>query len=322
MGNGPEAGRATSVGSGVVRAPTRSDLVARHPGPTLVVAAVLWGAAGLVSRAAPMPGPVLAFWRCLVGAAVYQGVLAVRGHRPSWADLRTAAVGGVGFGLSVAFLFVAYKTTTLLSANVIACLQPLVLGLVAHRYATRLDAVAWAATLAAALGTVIVVVGSSAHTGTWSLRGDLLAVAATAANVVYILGTKQAAATMGPLRFQAAMLWVAAVVVLPVAAATGGADLVPTAGGAAGVAALIAVGGTGHLAFSAAQRHVSVAASSSILLFEVIAVSVGAAIVFDQSITAVQALGMLVVTASIAIWIARTSVEGAPVEVEPAPFAP
>ena len=61
--------------------------------------------------------------------------------------LRIAAVGGVGFGLAVAFLFVAYKTTTLLSANVIACLQPLVLGLVAHRYAGRLDAVAWAATL-------------------------------------------------------------------------------------------------------------------------------------------------------------------------------
>ena len=113
--------------------------MARHPGPALVVAAVLWGAAGLVSRAAPLPGPVLAFWRCLVGAGIYQGVLAARGRRPSWHDLRVAALGGIGFGLSVAFLFVAYKTTTLLSANVIACLQPLVLGLVAHRYAGRLE---------------------------------------------------------------------------------------------------------------------------------------------------------------------------------------
>jgi drug/metabolite transporter (DMT)-like permease len=269
-----------------------------------------------------LPGPVLAFWRCLVGAAIYQAVLAVRGHRPSAADLRTAAVGGVGFGLSVAFLFVAYKTTTLLSANVIACLQPLVLGLVAHRYAGRLDGVAWAATAAAALGTVIVVLGSSAHTGTWSLRGDLLAVAATAANVVYILGTKQAATALGPLRFQAAMLWVAAIVVLPVAVVTGGSELVPGAGGAAGVLALIAVGGTGHLVFSAVQRHVSVAASASILLFEVIAVSVGAAIVFDQSITVVQALGMLVVTGSIAVWIARTGGAVAVPDPEPAPFGP
>ncbi|MEZ5178813.1 MAG: DMT family transporter [Acidimicrobiales bacterium] len=303
-----------------MRAPARPPLVARHPGPALVVAAVLWGAAGLVSRAAPLPGPVLAFWRCLVGAGIDQGVLAARGRRPSWHDLRVAALGGIGFGLSVAFLFVAYKTTTLLSANVIACLQPLVLGLVAHRYAGRLDGVAWGATGAAALGTVIVVVGSSAHTGTWSLRGDLLAVAATAANVLYILGTKRAASEIGPLRFQAAMLWVAAIVVLPVAVATGGAELVPGAGGVVGVLALIAVGGSGHLVFSAAQRHVSVAASSSILLFEVIAVSVGAAIVFDQSITAVQALGMLVVTGSIAVWIARTGGEAAAVEPEPAPF--
>ncbi len=107
--------------------------------------------------------------------------------------------------------------------------------------------------------------------------------AATAANVVYILGTKQAAARLGPLRFQAAMLWVAAAVVLPIAAVTGGASW-PRPGG--GVLALIAVGGTGHLVFSAAQRHVSVAASASILLFEVIAVSIGAAIVFGQSISA------------------------------------
>lgn len=298
---------------------TRLQLVARHPGQALVLAAVLWAAAGLVSRAAPMPGPVLAFWRCLVGAAIYQAVLAARGHRPSLADLRIAAVGGVGFGLSVAFLFVAYKTTTLLSANVIACLQPLVLGLVAHRYAGRLDAVARAATAAAAVGTVIVVVGSSTHTGTWSLRGDLLAVAATAANVVYILGTKQASTRLGPLRFQAAMLWVAALIVLPIAVVTGGSALVPTPGGWAGVLALIAVGGTGHLVFSAAQRHVSVAASASILLFEVIAVSVGAAIVFDQSISAVQAVGMVVVTGSIAVWITRGS--GAPVD-EPAARTP
>lgn len=295
----------------------RLQVVARHPGPALVVAAVLWAMAGLVSRAAPLPGPVLAFWRCLVGAAVYQGLLAARGHRPRLADLRTAAVGGIGFGLSVAFLFVAYKTTTLVSANVIACLQPLVLGFVAHRSTGRLPPVAWAATALAAVGTVVVVVGSSTHTGTWTLRGDLLAAAALAANVVYILGTKHAATELGPLRFQAAMLWVAAGVVLPIAAITGGAELVPTAPGMAGVVALIAVGGTGHLVFSAAQRHVSVAASSSILLFEVIAVSVGAAIVFDQAISVLQGAGMVVVTGSIAVWIAQTAKRAPPLELAP-----
>ena len=294
------------------RGARRPDVVAAHPAPTLLGAALCWAAAGLIVTAAPVAGPPLAAWHCLLGASLYQAILWSRGTRPSLADLRRAALGGVGFGLSIVCLFVAYKTTTLVSANVIACLQPLVLGLIAHRSSGPLGRVLWAATGAATLGTLVVVVGSSAQGGTWTLRGDLFALAGTAANVVYVLGTKRARERMGALQFQAAMLWVAAAVLLPVALITSQGELVPSGVGWWYLLGLVTIGGTGHVLFSAAQRHVSVAASSAIVLAEVLLVSLGAALWFDQPISGVQALGMAIVAAAIGVWVRLTP--GAPLD--------
>lgn len=303
----------------VVRTQPRRWTSVQHPGATLVVASVFWAAAGLIGRGSPMPGTVLAGWRCVLGAAAYQLVLRLQGHRFAWHRLRTSLLGGASFGLCVSFLFVAYKSTTLVSANVISCLQPLLLGLVDHRAGRRLGRVLWIATGAAVAGTALVVVGSSASSGTWSLRGDLFALAATIMNALYVIGTKRARRDLGALEYQASMLWVAAVVALPVAFVATGGDALPSARGWWWVVALVAVGGTGHLLFSAAQRHVSVAASSAILLLEVVLVAVGAAIWFDEPLSALQLLGMAVVAAAVGVWLARSSVDQLPdgTDVEP-----
>ena len=292
-----------------VERPARASFASRQPGPVLVLAGLLWAAAGLIGRAAPMSGPVLAAWRSVLGAVAYQVVLRTRGRGIGLADLRTAALGGLGFGASVACLFVAYKTTTLISANVIGCLQPMALGLIDHRGGRRLSAVQWAATLTAVAGTVLVVVGSSAHTGTWSLTGDLFALAGTVANVVYVLGTKRARRTMEALPYQASMLWVAALVTVPLAWISVGGPPITVARGWWSIVGLVAIGGSGHLLFSAAQRHVSVAASSAIVLVEVVAVAIGAAVVFDQPISVVQGVGMAVVAGAVGVWLARPALD-------------
>jgi drug/metabolite transporter (DMT)-like permease len=152
---------------------------------------------------------------------------------------------------------------------------------------------------------VLVVLGSSARSGDWSLRGDLFAVAGVAANIVYVLGTKRARVIQSPLEFQASMLWIAAVAVLPIALVVGRDAFVPATDGWRSVAAMVLVGGTGHLLFSLAQGHLSVAASSALSLGEVLAVAVGAAIVFDQPIGPVQVLGMVVVGVAVGVWLAK-----------------
>lgn len=278
----------------------------RSPALVLLVAAVLWAAAGLIVRAAPLSGPPLALWRCLAGAVLYQAVLRARGVRITRHDLARAAPGGLGFGLSVAFLFVAFKTTTMVSSHVIACLQPLALGLVVHRFSGRLSGTLWRATGLATVGTVIVVVGSSAQGGDWSLRGDLFAVCGMAANVLYMVGTKRARAHMDAVPYQAAMLWVAGAALVPVAVLADRSALVPSARAWDSIAAIVAVGGTGHILFSFAQRHVSVAASSAILLAEVVASAVGAALVFDQPLGPVQLVGMALVGVAIRTWVVHT----------------
>jgi drug/metabolite transporter (DMT)-like permease len=272
----------------------------------LVLAASLWAGSGLISRAAPIDGPGLAFWRCLAGAAIYQAVLAVRGLWPRWASVRASAAAGVAFGTSIVCLFIAYKTTTLVTAAVIGSLQPLLLGLVTHRSGQRLDAGAWMASGAAAVGTVVVVLGSSRSSSAWSLSGDLFAVAAIAANMVYVIATKRVRDVRGSLDYQASLLWVATLVLAPVAVLTAGARFTPEPVAWWSILGLVAVGGSGHLLFSSAQRHVSLAASSAILITEVVVIAVGAAVLFDQPLGPLQVIGMMISGGAVAAWLRRS----------------
>src|SRR5439155_26556127 len=122
-------------------------------------------------------GPQLAFWRSLAGAVTYQAILLGQGRRPRLADLRTAAVGGLGFGLGVLFLFAAFKSTTLTSANVITALQPILLGIVATRIHKPPPSPRGIVAMVVAISGTIVVVAGSTGGGAWSLHGDLLAAA-------------------------------------------------------------------------------------------------------------------------------------------------
>lgn len=301
-----EAPTATAPG----RIPGPATAVERHPGPILVLAAVCWAGGGLIGRAAPIDGPALAFWRCLLAACAYHTILVARGSRPSVRSLRAAALGGAGFGLSVACLFVAYKSTTLVSAAVIGSLQPLVFGVLTHRAGDKLGRGLWVASSVAAVGTVVVVLGSASHAGTWSLRGDLFAAAGVAANMVYMAGTKRARSgddAPDALAYQASMLVVASLVLGPVMVVASPDIGLPSWPAWGSIAGLVAVGGSGHLLFAAAQRHVSLAASSAIVVTEVIAVSVGATVLFDQAVTPTQALGMALVAGAVAVWLSRDS---------------
>lgn len=272
----------------------------------LVVASAFWAGGGLIARGSPMSGPQFATWRSLGGALTYQAVLAARGRRLRLADLRTAGVGGLGFGLSILFLFAAFKSTTLVSANVITSLTPILLGVVQTRVHRHPLPRGGAAAMAVAVaGTILTVSGSAggAAGGSWSLRGDLLALAATVLGCLYPIGTKSARATLGALEFQAAALWVSFGV-----CATGTLivehHLVWPSWRAWGyVALIVGIGGTGHLIFSWAQHHVAVAAAAVILLLEIVWSAVGAWWFFDQPSGWGQVAGMLVVAAGVVAWV-------------------
>ena len=288
-----------------------------HATLMLLAAALFWGGGGLIVKATPLAGPQLAFWRSLAGALIYQSVLLAQKKKPSIKGFRTALVGGVGFGLSLVLQFIAYKSTTLVSANVIGSIQPLLLAVflfvsVRITKARRKSAVeshglsAISATFLAVAGTVVVIIGSTSG-GAWSIHGDVAAFASVIIGCLYPIGIKHARPTMGSLEFQAASLWISTIITLPAAAFTAGSLSFPPWRALLWILGLVAIGGSGHLLFTSAQRHVSVVASSTIALLEVAAVAIGANVFFHQSVTALQLLGMAIVALAIGWWVAQSN---------------
>jgi drug/metabolite transporter (DMT)-like permease len=290
----------------------RANLAAgrdHHAAPLVgaTVATVLWSMGNLMARGASLPGPQLAFWRVLFGAVVYQAVFHARGGRMSRATFRTAALGGVAFGLSASLFFTALKLTTVASATVIAALQPvLLLPYTTRRMGERVDRTRLVLTAVAVTGTVVVVLGSSSS-GTWSPIGDLLAFLGTLVGCAYFVGTKRARESLDTLEYQAAALPIGAVVALAGALVTGPGLVSPTPADLGWAALMMAVPGTGHLLMSWAQKHLDVTTTATIALDVTVLSSLGAVVVFGQALSAVQVAGMVVVIGALALYVRHSA---------------
>lgn len=280
-----------------------------------IAATVLWSAGNVLVRKANLPGPQLAFWRCVCGALAYNSILVARGGRMSVATVRRSALGGFGFGAQASLYFTALKLTTVTSAAVIGSLQPLMLlPIAAVLHSERITVRRTVLVAAALTGTVLVVLGARSA-GSWSLGGDLLALVATALGCCYFVGTKNARRTLGTFEYQGGALIVAAMAALVGTFPTGGPWL-PSGSQLVWPVVMTLVPGTGHLLMSWAQRHLSIGFTSTISLDVLLLTVIGAAVIFDEPIKAVQVVGVAVVIGSLAVFVA-TSGERVPA-VDPA----
>lgn len=269
----------------------------------LVAATLFWSGGGVVARAAPIGGPQLAFWRSLVAAALYQGFFALRGGRMRVETLRSSLLGGIGFGLSVTALFAAYRTTSFVSVGVIGALQPLMLVPISARaHGHRVGARGLALIVAAVIGTALVVVGATSE-GSWSLGGDLLALLGVLLGCGYAMGTKDARRTLGAVEYLAAAMTVSAVATLPGAVWLGDGWVWPDVSQLLWAVLLVAVGGTGHLLYAYAQRFLPVVTVSTIVLLEVVELAAASVIFFDESLGAVQFLGIAVSLVALGLFV-------------------
>ncbi len=270
--------------------------------PAAVAAPVLWSAGNLLVRGAPVDPSQLAIWRMVFGVLLYQVIWRWRGGSMSWETLRLAAPGGVGFGLQAVLFYTALRTTSVVSAVVITSLQPLILIPITRRVFGDVTGPRRAGlTLLAVVGTAIVVVGSSGG-GSWSIRGDLLALAATFAGCLYFIGTKSARHHLATLEYQAAALVSAVIWAMPVAALLSGGMSRPARGELVWPVAMALIAGSGHLLMNAAQRFVTVGTTSTLALSVTPLTALGAVVVFGETITWVQVTGMVVVLASLAVF--------------------
>ena len=304
--------------------PHASGAIGDHalaPLAAAVAATGLWSVGNLIAVSAGLPGPQLAFWRTLFGAVIYGGVFLATGGRYSKQGLKASFVGGVAFGLSAALFFSALKLTTVASATVIAALQPvLLLPYSTRRMGERIGPARLVLIAVAVSGTAITVLGASDSSGEWSLAGDLLALAGTTVGCAYFVGTKSARETLGALEYQASALPTATAVALVGALISGPGLKSPATGALLAALAMTIVPGSGHLLMAWSQRHLEVSATATIALGVTVMSSLGAVVVYDQSLEPLQVLGMAVVLVALALFVrqtGRTAVDPAEVGVIP-----
>lgn len=301
--------RGTDAGTGAKR-PVLGALAA-------TAGVVMWGSFTVLTRKVPeLDGLGLAFHRLWMGAVVVGVALYLSGGRLSWRLLRTSAPGGLLFALDVALFFTALKQTTITNANIVSSLQPILIALVVGKlFGEHLSRGFFIWTAVAIGGVALVVTGSAAgNEGTWSLRGDVLALMATVSWAGFFVASKQARKTLSSLEYLSGLLVVGFVAIAPVVLLAGRPLAVDGPASWAYIAAIAVVsGGLGHWLMNWAHAHIPLAMASLLTLTIPVAAVVTSVLVLDETLGVQAIVGMGVVLAALAVVI-RT----APVVVEEA----
>lgn len=264
-----------------------------------------WAAGNVMVVEAPMPGLQIAFWRIFLGAVVFSGLVYVSGRRLTADMVRAVAPAGIVISLEIAVFFVALRNTAVANATVISNLTPIVLLAVAARsFNERVTGLLIAVTGVSMIGVVLVVFGSTQHS-TWQPRGDLLAFVAMFLFAAYFATAKRGRETVPILEFQACLWIVGTVVLFPVSVVDAGGIDWPSATQWAWLAALLAVPGTGHMLMNWAHSHVRLVITSMLTLAIPILSSIGAVLFLDETVNAVQILGMTITLVALGLVVRR-----------------
>ncbi len=261
----------------------------------------------LIVKVIPVPALTFGFWRLWLGAALMLIVTTLTHHRPTMAQLRRAAPGGVLFGLNIVFFFSALKRTAIADVQIIAALQPaltlLVAGPLFGERPGRVE-VAWVA--ASVFGVAMVTVGASGSP-VWSFEGDLFAVGSLFAFTGYFLVSKRVRRTVPPLEYMTGVTVIAACVVTIPALLTrqplGSLRPVDWA-----LMAIFVLGAqTGHSLIVWAHGHVDVTVSSLVVLGEPMLAPVIAWVFIDEPLTPLMIAGAVLVFTAMAAVVLRAT---------------
>ena len=284
----------------------------------IALAIVALSAGSTMVRSTGSPGAVVAFWRLLVGAVLWQSILLVTRQRFSMEALRKSAPAGLFFGLNLTLFFTGVTKTRIANAEFIGTLAPLlVVPFAAWRLGERVKPAVIAAGGAALTGVgLILFLADRDVVGSHSWVGDAACVGAVVMWSSYLLATKSVRQALGVGPFMAAMSAVAAVVVLPFAVATGKLGDVSTKGWVLIAVMCLTSGVISHGLIAWAQRAVPVSAISLMQLAQPGFAVIWAWVFLHERVNAAQLIGMVVVVVAVGA-IARMSVGSPPPTVTP-----
>ena len=266
----------------------------------VLIAVVGLSAGSTMVKKTGSPGAVVAFWRLLVGAALWQVVLLATRTKVTLATWRRVAPAGALFGVNLVCFFSAVTLTRIANAEFIGTLAPAIVVPIAAFLLRERVAVRTIVLAGVALCGVALVVFGSGRGGGHRLIGDALALGAVSTWAAYLLFTKHIRGNVDTKAFMAVMTAVAAVVVLPFALRTGKMSEVTTKGWVLIVAMAVTSGMISHGLLAWAQRKVPVSTISVLQLAQPGIATTWAYLFLDQHVKPLQLLGMAIVVVAVA----------------------
>jgi drug/metabolite transporter (DMT)-like permease len=190
-------------------------------GVAVAITITVFSFASTLVKRSDTPAQLVAFWRMLITALVWNGIVLASGRRPSWHNIRRAALPGVFFGLDIALYYLGATHNTVANAEMIGALTPfIVVPIGARFFGERLNPRALFFALFALAGVALVLFTASSD-GDASVRGCVFGVGALGCWAAYMSFTRRVRGEMDVAGYMAAMTPVATLAVLPLALAHG-----------------------------------------------------------------------------------------------------
>jgi len=255
------------------------------------IVCIAWSA--LFVRWTDIPGPASAFYRMLIPAAVMLPTwLFDRTPRVNLRTLTIIAVGGVFFGLDLAFYNTSILKTSAANATLLGNNTPIFVGIFAWLiFRQRPKASFWLG-LALAVGGAAVIVSADLARHMTLGSGDIMAVTAAACFAVYLMATERVRTTTSTTAFLRLAMISSTLFLLVVNLALRVPLHVPTGRSwwaLLGLGLVSQLGG--YLALTYALGHLPATVTSVTLLAQGPLTAVLAALLLGEALTRAQALG-------------------------------
>lgn len=269
---------------------------------------VVWGLVPLVLKQVEMPTLAFASYRLWIGVALYAVIFLVTGRRLTWATLGVTALGGLFFACDIVLTFTAFRLTSVANATIIGALAPVFITLGAVRwFGERLDRRDAIVIGSSFLGVALVAIGSQGSPS-WSPVGDASAALSVLTWTAYWLFSKRARQRVPAMEYMASVMLVSAVAVTAMSLVTGTSLRPPDASDWSWIVLIAIVPGLlGHLSVAWSHRFVEAWLGSLLLQSQPVIGSAAAWIVLDERLTALTALGGIVVVVATAVIVVRAA---------------
>jgi drug/metabolite transporter (DMT)-like permease len=301
----------TTTSTGQAGAASAADAAARDLSRGLIgagIAVCAWSTGTILAKYIDMGSLAIGFYRFAFFAVMLVVWMRVRGTPFRLRVIRDSMWGGIALGADIALFFSAVKLTSVVNATIIGSMQPIVVGVIAARFFGEkigLRNVLWSLV---AIGGAVVVVAASAGDATTDVRGDLLAAAAMLSWSAYFITSKNSKKTMTPTEFTAGTsMWTMAICA-PLGFLFGQDMSWPsTTNWLWLIAMAVASGLIGHAMMNWSLVRIPLWVGSTFTLLIPVFSALLAWVVLDEAVSALQAVGMVIVIGALAVVVRSQS---------------